>query len=207
MRNRPGSRRRAAFTLIELMIALVLVALIAGNVYSVMGGTSRALGERNAEFEADVQAQRTLDRISMALVGSYEKSLYFTQESPGSQSTLHYQESLGMQDVDGNGIPEMVLGDPMQIGLTSKTGGDVAWSQNPGSPEQTRVVWAKHVPGFAAGELPNGIDDNGNGLIDEAGLAFVKEGRSVRILLTLRRPDGRGGIIERHLETTVTCRN
>ena len=96
----------------------------------------------------------------------------------------------------------------MRIALTDESGGAVSWYENPGAETEKRVVWVKDVPRFAQGEVAgNGLDDNGNGLIDESGLAFVKEGRSVRILLSLRRPDGEGGFLDRQLQTTVTCRN
>jgi hypothetical protein len=44
----------------------------------------------------------------------------------------------------------------------------------------------------AVGETAgNGIDDNENGLVDETGLAFVKDQKSVRIVLSVRSPTGR----------------
>jgi hypothetical protein len=57
------------------------------------------------------------------------------------------------------------------------------------------------------GELANGIDDNGNGVIDEKGLCFVVEGNRVTIRLTIDKPGPDGKHYRRTLETTVTCRN
>jgi len=208
MKSRSSSRRTSGFTLLELAVALVLFVLVVGNVYTILGGTSKAIGDKNAAFEADTQAQRALDRIAMAVLSSYEDSIYATSESPGSQSILNYEEYLGMADLDGDGTSEDVFSDPMRIAMTSQSGGEVSWFENPGSESEKHVVWVKDVPQVAHGEIPgNGADDNGNGLVDETGLAFVKDGRSVRILLSMRRPDGKGGFLDRQLQTTVTCRN
>jgi prepilin-type N-terminal cleavage/methylation domain-containing protein len=208
MTHRHDIRGRSGFTLLELAVALVLFGLVVGNLYTILAGTSNALGARNASFEADVQAQRALDRIALAIVGSYEGSIHATSESPGYQSVLNYQEFLGLADVDGDGQGEEVFSDPMRIALTGVSGGDVSWFENPGEESEKHVVWVKDVSAVAQGEVAgNGVDDNGNGIVDETGLAFVKEGRSVRILLSMRRPDGKGGFLERELQTIATCRN
>ncbi len=199
---------RRGFTLLEMAVALVLFALVIGNVYTILGGTSKAMGERSASFEADTQARRALDRIALAIVGSFEDSIYDTSETPNSQAQINYVEYLGMTDTDGDGTSEHVYSDPMRIALTDDAGGEVTWFESPGGEAEKRVIWVKDVPPFAIGEIgANGIDDNGNGLIDEHGLALVKEGRSVRITISLRRSDGAGGFLERELSTTVTCRN
>jgi len=202
------SSRKSGFTLLEMAVALVLFVLVVGNIYSVLGGTTQALGERNASFEADVQAQRALDRIALAVMGSYEGSIHATSESPSFQSVLNYEEFLGIDDVNGDGQSEEVFSNPMRIAMTGASGGEVTWFENPGDDDEKHVVWVKNVPNVARGEIAgNGIDDNANGIVDETGLAFVKEGKSVRIFLSMRRPDGKGGFIERELETIVTCRN
>lgn len=208
MKHTLETQRRRGFTLIEMAVALVLFALVIGNVYTVLGGTAKAMGERNASFEADTQAKRALDRIALAIVGSFENSIYDTSESPNSQSVINYEEYMGMADTNGDGISEDVFSDPMRIALTADAGGEVTWYESPGFEDEKRVVWVKDVPEFANGEIGgNGKDDNGNGLVDEHGLALSKNGKSVRITLSLRHSDGAGGFLEREISTTVTCRN
>ncbi len=70
-----------------------------------------------------------------------------------------------------------------------------------------RVVWNGitlcEVAPFLEGEIPNGMDDNGNGLIDERGLSFTFDRHSVRIRLTTQaRVDGELRV--QTVETTVT---
>ena len=57
------------------------------------------------------------------------------------------------------------------------------------------------------GELPNGIDDNGNGLIDEPGFSIDFEGRAVNVRLSLERRGATGRNILRTAETRVRLRN
>lgn len=209
MRRRPASRR-AGFTLLETVIAAALLVLVLGNIYSVLSGSSTAIAERNKNFDADAQTQRALDRIGFAIIGACSESLLPTSPSPGSVDEVGYMEFLGMSaaDADGDGRNDPVYSDPMKIGASAPQSGDVSWFQNPGTELEKHVVWVKDVPEVAIGEIAgNGVDDNENGLVDETGLSFVKNGRSVRILLSLRIPDGAGGFIERTRQTTVTCRN
>ena len=57
------------------------------------------------------------------------------------------------------------------------------------------------------GELANGLDDNGNGLIDENGAAFARDGRDLRLYLTLEGLARDGRPVTRTLETTIWARN
>ena len=203
------TRRTGGFTLLEMSIALVLFALVVGNVYTILDSTSKGISERSAELEVEAQAERALSRIALAIVGSFEGSLHVTAEIPnGEMSTLNYAEFLGMDDLDGDGVDDPVNSAPMRIAWAEGENGAITWYENPDLEDEKRVIWVKDVPSVARGEVAaNGVDDNGNGIVDEKGLAFVKDGRMVRILLTLRRPDGQGGFLEKQLETTVTCRN
>ncbi len=201
---------RAGFTLLEMVVAVGLLALVMSNVYSVLGGTAHALSKRNLESDADNQAKRALERIAMAVIGAHADSLVPSSPSPGSVGDINYYEFLGVgdEDADGDGQNDPVFSDPMRIGATTEASGDVSWFQNPGTEYETHVVWVKDVPSVAVGETPgNGVDDNENGLVDETGLAFVKEGKRVRIVLSVRVSDGKGGFLERQKQTTVTCRN
>jgi hypothetical protein len=193
-----------------MAIAAGLLVLVLSNVYSVLGGTAQALGKRNLESDADNQAKRALERIAMAVIGAQAESLTPSSPSPGSVGDINYWEFLGVgdEDADADGKNDPVYSDPMRIGATAEASGDVSWFQNPGTEKETKVTWVKNVPGVAVGETAgNGIDDNENGLVDETGLAFVKEGKSVRIVLSVRISDGKGGFLERQKQTTVTCRN
>jgi len=76
-----------------------------------------------------------------------------------------------------------------------------------GTTEERLVTWCNNVSELVEDELANGIDDNENEMSDETGLTFTVVGEMVTIILTLERP-GRGGeLIQKTVETVVTCRN
>ena len=68
------------------------------------------------------------------------------------------------------------------------------------------MVWSSLVRPLLEGEIQNGKDDNGNGLIDEQGLTFVIDGRAIRMRLTIGR-DGESVTHERTVAASVVPRN
>jgi hypothetical protein len=53
----------------------------------------------------------------------------------------------------------------------------------------------------------NGVDDNGNGLVDESGLTFISEGSSVTIWLSLERIGPENKPVTYSRKAVITCRN
>jgi hypothetical protein len=173
---------------------------VIGNVYSLLRQSSKAIGAQNSSFDIDTQAQRAMDRITMAIVGASETTLQNPKTAPFYTDELRYKESLGIQD------GSLVWSPEQQIKRESALG-EVVWLESPGTPQERRVVWSKNVPPLLLKEVDNGIDDNANGIIDETGLCFVKEGKSITVYLTVRRTTPDGQVSEKRLQETVTCRN
>lgn len=69
------------------------------------------------------------------------------------------------------------------------------------------MVWTSLARPFLEGEVLNGVDDNGNGLIDEQGLSFTLFGDSVTIRLSIAQTNPEGEEITQTVETVVTVRN
>ncbi len=65
----------------------------------------------------------------------------------------------------------------------------------------------RNVREHLEGEIDNGADDNGNGLIDEGGLSFSLAGKTLTIRLTIQGIHPKGQLISRTLETSLTLRN
>ena len=190
------------FTVIEMTIAIVLLTIVIGNVYWLLQKSTQAMGTKNVAYDVDTQARRAMDRISMAIIGATKDDLMDPLGQPNYTSWLNYRESKGLNP-DGSNI----LSPQQRIELTAVQGGEVTWFENHGVAGEKRVVFTKNIPPFLKDELENGVDDNANGVIDETGLAFVLNGQSITVYLTLKRTLPDGEVITKELHETVTCRN
>ncbi|HUG35726.1 MAG TPA: prepilin-type N-terminal cleavage/methylation domain-containing protein [Candidatus Limnocylindrales bacterium] len=195
-----AARRRAGFTIIEVLLAIGLIGLVLANISMLLRSSASAYSVGASATELDLQADRTLDRIALAIMGASAGSLNPTQQAPFFTPSLDFQQNLGVAR------GEVVYGAPERISFVVEDG-VVTWRENPGQESERLVVWTRWVRDFLAGEVPNGVDDNGNGLIDERGLAFTLEGNLVTIRLTLERPGPDGRLLTEFRETSVTCRN
>ncbi len=90
------------------------------------------------------------------------------------------------------------------LSFSSKGTASRIWMET--SKNGNRVVWDGielcHVTPMLEGEEANGMDDNGNGLIDEQGLCFVVDGKTVTVRLTA---ESRGACVPtvQTMETTI----
>jgi len=192
--------RRSGMTLIEVSIGMILFVIVTFKVTMLLNMAAEADQEDTARIALEDQAMRVIDQISFAVMGANRATLFPDPESPTYTENVSYQVSLGVED------GEVVWGDTERIEMAAATS-QVVWRSNPGEPEELRVVWCNLVRPFLEGELNNGIDDNGNGLIDESGLNFTLQGNTVLIRLTLERTDANGKPVEQSVETRVTLRN
>jgi hypothetical protein len=83
----------------------------------------------------------------------------------------------------------------------------VVWIQSLGLPGQTSSVLADGVTEYLEGETLNNLDDNRNGLIDEAGLCFTVDASSVVVHLTLAARSAGGILVTKTVEKRVYFRN
>ncbi len=188
------------FTLVELLLALALLALVASQAFSLMQMATWTQSREMSSITVEDQARRVLERAAFAIMGADRDKLFPEAESPVDASDLRYEVSLGVE------AGEIVWGEPQRIGLGG-TPSQLSWSERPEAEDERRVVWCNIVRPFLAGEIENGLDDNANGLVDERGISFELEGDQVTLRLTLESPNADGEPILRTVETVVTCRN
>jgi len=186
--------------MLELIVALAVAALVFANVGLVLRSGSDSHERDALRGDLDVQIDRTLDRIGLALMSANVDSLDPTAPSPAFQNSLEYVQNLGVQD------GQIVLSDPERIELVVNDG-QVLWKQRPGELDERMVVWTRWVAEYLDGESANGVDDNGNGLIDETGLAFVVSGAQVEVFLCLERRGANGEVVRHQRSAVVACRN
>jgi len=184
-----------------MLLGLTLLAVIALQVASLLKGAASSSKSTSEAIILEEQAQLVLQRIANAVLGSNRESLLPKAERPLSSSDIEYRIYLGVE----NG--EVVWGDTELIGLDD-TSGEIAWERIPlDGGEPLRVIWSKLASPYLAGEIPNGMDDNGNGLIDEKGLSFFIDRNAVTIQLTLGQLQEDGTTKSATVQTTVMCRN
>ncbi|MFO1011854.1 MAG: prepilin-type N-terminal cleavage/methylation domain-containing protein [Planctomycetota bacterium] len=199
--KRPGRRKNGAggFTLLEVVVAMTLLTLVLANLYMIFGDSSRAITRKTAQYDTEVEARRVLDRIAMAVIGAELDTLEVPNSAPNSSSEIDYSVNLGVQS------GAIVWSSGRRI--AHQNDHEVEWRENPGEPDERHAVWTRASAKFLEGEISNGIDDNGNGLIDERGLSFEVQGKMVVIRITIEKPGPEGTLSTKTLETRVTCRN
>lgn len=194
--------QRSGFTLLEIVIALTITALLAVNIAMVSRTSSEAT--RSGIFWTTIndEADLTLDRISLAVMSSRADNIYPVRIAPGHTPEISYSVSLGVEE------GELIESPPESISyLETGTGGKIVWKESPGLEEERSVTWSNWVPQLHMGEIDNGGDDNDNQLIDERGLAFDMVDDRVNIHLTISRIDHNGELVPTARNITVTCRN
>lgn len=204
MRRASIKGARSGFTLVEVIAALAIVGLVLANMAIVTRTGSSAT--RSGVFQASLndELDLTLDRITLALMGTSEDEIVGPPMAPACSDYVHYTRRLGYED----GAP--VTSDPESIVWEPSAGvsGHVVWAVNGGEVTEREITWSRAVPDAFLAEIgSNGEDDNGNGLLDEHGLAFTKEGDRVDIYLTVEKLDENGELAQEAETFTVTCRN
>ena len=209
-RARASARRQAGFTLIELMIAVVILGLVSMNMLMISRSGTSAVESEAFRTTLEDEADLTAERVRKALLSAAADTLDPIVGRPLGSASLRYQTVLGTDDAG-----EPVHGDPERIAWAADDAGSgrVLWTRSPDLDGERTLVWSKAVPPLHQGEESNGLDDNGNELADEPGLVFAVEEapglreREVSAWLTVLRtdPNGRPAPSRRHL--VVTCRN
>jgi len=191
---------QAGFTLLEITLAFTLLAILLTKIAVTVQSATRFTGETMTSSQLSDQAQRTIDRIAYAVMAAERSTLFPMSQAPAWTESLDFRVSLGVEE------RAVVWADPERIGL-DEAPNRLLWTTNPGAEDERHVLWSNLVRPFLAGEEPNGVDDNGNGIVDEKGLSFVVKDGAVTIRLTIGREGAGDAVIEETLESTVMCRN
>lgn len=187
-------------TVIELCVSLTLLALVSVKGVMILRMTNESQVSETADMDLEDSARRLLDRIAYAIMGSTRDRLFPDPESPIFSDSVEYVVSLGVED------GEVVWSDPDRISLDD-AGNRVSCREDLDTPNERETTWTNVARPFLEGELPNGIDDNGNGLVDERGLTFTLDGNSVHIEISMERPGADGKPITKSVRRSVTIRN
>jgi len=217
-RLRFRGRGRAAFTLIELAISVAMMGVVLGSVSMFQLRSQEHTDSMLVSEKVETQARRTLTRIVDELRGVGTGFLVPDPTSSLGASTLVFQRPV---DVTNAGV--VVWGAPSRLELELEPletndgvdeDGDalvderrLVMTRGIGTASERSVVLCTGIAELADGELGNGGDDNGNGLVDEAGFSIRRVGDLLTIRLTVLAPSGGGASVSTSIETSVVLRN
>ncbi len=217
MSAHPTGGRQAGFTVVELAVSLLALALLTTGVSAVMGTSLQVWQSSQSTTTVEKEANHALDRVVALLAWAGKDGTLGEFEDTDVVTSLPVRQSLGF--VDG----QPVWGPTTRIEWAPERGealngkddngnglvdeGTVVEILNPGTTAATARVLVRGVAPLLEGELSNDLDDNGNGLVDEPGLLFVRKGNAVLVRLTLTRMGTDRKPFLRTMETSVSPRN
>ncbi len=217
LRSTLRRRRGSGFTLVEMVISTAFIVSLLFTVGSVTRGAVSMFRQRHAQEDLAIRAERALQSIAAEFVGARRDNLAPDPVPPLGSSQVEFETCQGY--AAGNQIwsarlrlafeyePGEVDDDLDNNGNGIADEGTVVWTENPGQPDEKRVVKCHHVREYLLGELPNGADDDGNGVLDDRGLSLWIQGDFLSIALTLEALGPNGTVITCSTRTSVALRN
>jgi prepilin-type N-terminal cleavage/methylation domain-containing protein len=201
------------FTLVELAVSTAVLSLAivaAADLVSTTGDTA-AVGMTMANLDA--KANALLARIERELVQAGLETL--VPATPKGGSTLSYRLGFGYEEeatLWSSRVRIELRPDETRDGIDND--GDhfvdearIVLVRNPGTAAQAETSWGGGIRSYLEGEYPNGLDDNGNGLVDERGLSFALEGQAIVVRLSIEGRDTKGHVMVRTVQGAVQPRN
>lgn len=208
---------RGGFSLVELLIASSLAALIA--VSATMAGAQSYDAYRAATRSTTVEAKlrHAVQRVAQELLLTGTDVIFPPNiDDEFGTSDLVFQQAVGV--VNGaivwgptkRLVLEYELGE-VDDGVDNNGNGLVdecrlVLVRNDGVLGETRTVLCHSVREFLEGEEEDGDDDNANGITDEAGFNVHRAGDILTVRLTIEEL-GPQGPVTRTLGTSVLLRN
>jgi prepilin-type N-terminal cleavage/methylation domain-containing protein len=208
--------RREGFTLIELMIAVAILALVIFIAHTVSTTGLGVFRSTTVRTGLDTKTLRAIDGISTNLEKAAASSLFPPAPEAGTSQ-------LTFQEVTGFAGGEAVWGEVQELAFEYETGeiddgmdnnhnglvdeGVVVLLRDAGGANEQRVVLCHGVREHLEGEQVNGIDDNDNGIVDEKGFCLQWVDGVLALWLSIEQIDENGVHQVRTLQTSVRIRN
>lgn len=219
------SRGRLGVTLIEVLIATLLLAVLVGSVGVATVSGSRTYEQGITSADVDGKARRLVDRLAREVLQASPGSLVLTPAVAFGGAPDDGAIQLDYRPVDGFAAGALTLGPLRSIRLVTTPGevDDGLDNNSNGLVDECRVVLVPDVVGapgqavgltgfvreYLEGETQDDADQNGNGLSDERGLCFEYDdvGRVLTIRVTIERLTSQGTLVTGTAETSVYLRN
>jgi prepilin-type N-terminal cleavage/methylation domain-containing protein len=208
---------RRAFTLVELLIAVVLTAILATSVALAASRGYDAYEATQQSNDVESSVRQALDRAARELLSSGVSVI-----SPANIDDQFGTSDVVFQQAAGQAAGNVVWGNPLRLLFEYDTGeldngqdddtdglvdeGRLVFVRDDGLASEQRVVLCHSVREFGEGETDDDEDENGNGIVDEAGFNVHRDGTVLTLRLTLEQSGDSNSVI-RTLETSIRLRN
>ena len=216
---RRGNEKRRGLSIVEVSLTVTLLVVFAGGTLTLGRSLSRAFRSESSVAQRDATLHAALDRMATRLRSADGQGI-----NPPSVLLPLHEDSITFQRVTGHDGTNPILGELERFqfeyevsdpddgrdndgdGLIDE--GRLVWTRDLGGPNERTTVLVSSVPETGSGEIPgNGIDDNGNGLDDEAGITFQVDQDRMRIVLSIESFDAEDTLQVATGERTVVMRN
>lgn len=212
-----GRRFQKGFTLVELMIAMAVLAVVLSTAITALQRAEGSVQQTVTRSVLNTKANRALTLIANRLTGGGGDALQNFPAFPACADEVEYRQVTGYSGFAPEWSAESVIRleyEPGEINNGIDDDGDglidecrIIEVADEGGPEERRAVLATRVAEFLDGEEPDLADNNGNGLVDERGLCFSRDGDALVVRLTVVRINSNGRRESRTSMTTIALRN
>lgn len=215
--NRTRRSLHAGFSLVELAIVVVLLAIVLGSVAMIGNASDRAYRTGSVSSHLESQVASTIEKVVDELQIAGVDTITPDPIQGVGASSIRYVQATGIVGNDVVWTPLRRLAFEYEVGEiddgidNNHNGlvdeGRIVLTEDVGGPNERRRVLTHWVGELLEGEQENGLDDNGNGLVDERGFFVERVGEAIVIRLTLQRRTADGFLLSRTAQTSTTPRN
>ena len=198
--QRRALSRRAGLTALEIAITMGIFALAGVALHTVVRVMNSSYTSGIRRIALDTEGGRAMVELIETLRMAERSSLSAVPAPPFSATVITFRRTDRIRDAMTEWVdPERILYDPVAR--------EVRWIEHPGLANEQVVHRCSGVSPLLEGEVANGLDDNGNGLIDEPGFCMELQGNVLTARFTLEGTDAEGRLTQRTWTRSIECRN
>jgi type II secretory pathway pseudopilin PulG len=207
-------RRTAGFTLLELAVSTGLLGLVVGSALAMSMAGRNAFTQANASVSANAKVRRALERAVSELNWAGADTL---SNCSAGASTVSFQplESVAggvaiwgptrrLQLVPSANDPDDGI-DNDGDGVIDEC--DLVLTIDVGGAGERSITLCTQVTEMFPGETLNGLDDNGNAIVDERGFNVESVGDFLTVRLSVAEPGENDRTTASSITTSITLRN
>lgn len=204
--------------MIEIMVSMTIASVLMSFIFMAQDSGQRVAARATHEDETQARLTRTVTRVASELRSVIDTLIWEDLSGLANEtSTLTFQ---GVESLN-NGV--LVPGPVTRIEYVLEPGevqddldndgdglideGSVVLTRDPAGPDEISVILCRNVREYYEDERLDFVDENGNGLVDEAGFHIQRQGDQLVIRLTVEDVDLRGDVVTKSAEALIRIRN